>query len=312
VPQLEALLRLASGDGQSPLKDKLWLFQQLLLHGAVLSARNTLTNIVRQNIPENWHQKFAQDSKYLEAVSKIFDINSQLPVRNALLSSSNNFLRGIENSGTVFIIIPTVFNNFMISFPVLHSLLVTCGYRDFDVLFLKRNFSDFKNQNNPVEQKLAALERALAPVVLKFRDRRIVFLGASSGGFSAAYLAARLKATGAILFGSMTDLSTDSTLPMRKLRHSHSQDVGAESMRQNSNHLNLKSIPGIENLEFIDLYWGGWDEIDSAHAENLSELPNSYLNVIPNCFHLCIPKMISLGTFMPSISRRHKVKISVK
>jgi hypothetical protein len=66
----------------------------------------------------------------------------------------------------------------------------------------------------------------------------------------------------------------------------------------------LRTVAGISELEFLDLYCGEWDRIDRMHAAHLEGMPNVTVQTVPACFHLCIPGLASAGCFWPSVAHR--------
>ena len=302
--QLQRLLRVAGDHRKRPLQQKLWLFDQLKLHGAADAALPILSELLAAKIPETMSKRLKSDERFLLRVQKIFNVERQPKLTEALLSQSDTFIRAKGGSEALLIVLPTVYNNMMISFPLLVAFFMAFGSGKVDLLILKQDISKVLPKHLGLKANLEALESKLKPIVHGYRGKRIVFMGASSGGFPAGYLAARLGASGAILFGANTDLTDGSQLPRRRVRLSEGTDPAREKANREPGNWDLRGVGGISELEFLDLYSGAWDRIDQIHAAHLEGLPNVTVQIVPECFHLCVPGLISVGRFWPSVADR--------
>lgn len=302
--QLKSLLRSVCNQRTFNFNQKLWLFDQLKLHGAAKVALPLLSELLSAKIPEVMKNRLEADRRFLLLVEKIFSLEKEPTLTEALLSQTDTLIRAKEDAKALLVVLPTVYNNMMISFPVLLAFFRAFGLGRTDMLVLKAHISQFGPKGTSLATGLERLESKLRPIICRNRGKRIVFMGASSGGFPAGYLASRLGATGAILFGSSTDLSDKSTLPRRRSRLSNGQEVKLWNEDTDRANWDLKTKEGISKLEFIDLYCGEWDRIDRLHAAHLHDLPNVKVQIVPETFHHCIISLASECHFWGAVSNR--------
>lgn len=302
--QLHLLLSAAANQRAGTFQQKLWLFDQLKLHGVAEIALPIGSELLTAKAPEAMKRRLKSDMRFLYRLQKIFNIEQQPKLTEALLSQSDTFIRTKGSSEALLVVLPTAYNNMMISFPVLFAFFRALGSGKADLLILKKDKSKVWQKGPGFKAELEALERKLEPIVHNYRSKRIVFMGASSGGFPAGYLAARLGATGAILFGAYTDLSAESPLPRRRYRRFGKQKTEREEPTAELSNWDLRTVDGISELEFLDLYCGAWDRIDQIHAAHLNGLANVTVQTVPACGHLCIPGLVSAGRFWPSVAQR--------
>jgi hypothetical protein len=302
--QLQRLLQAAGDQRERTLQHKLWLFDQLKLHGAAHAGLPILSELLAAKAPEAMKERLKSDERFLLRVQKILNFARQTNLTEALLSQSDTFICAKGGSEALLVVLPTAYNNIMISFPVLVAFFMAFGSAKADLLIVKKNISEVWPTRLGLKAGLEALENKLTPIVHGYRGKRIVFMGASSGGFPAGYLAARLGVSGAILFGASTDLTDGSPLPRRRVLFRRRKDTEREKANPEPGNWDLRTVAGISELEFLDLYCGEWDRIDRMHAAHLEGMPNVTVQTVPACFHLCIPGLISAGGFWPSVAHR--------
>jgi hypothetical protein len=202
------------------------------------------------------------------------------------------FVQAEGQDAPTAIVFTTMFNNFYISNLVLAALLVQSGC---SVLFLKdtSNFNFLKGISGlggDWESSMRLLTSWVAG-----RAGPLSVVGFSSGGYAALLAATILKPDRCVGFSVRTDLSTGSALPTPPLMSIKDREEIPLNLRQSL-------TPLISESEFpFSLYAGNEDQVDIAHANAVSHLPNVSLRVFPNTAHISVRPLFLSHTLSEAI-----------
>jgi hypothetical protein len=179
-----------------------------------------------------------------------------------------------EGARTLLVVFGTKFNDFWLSYPVLHCLLP----ENVSVLYLKdpremMYLGGLKTYGDGFQ----ALCRGVVGIAERLGISDIRVTGFSSGGYPALLLACAIGASTYLGFSIRSDLSADSSLPNdRYARRPEVRQALGPLMRDLKPWLKECGMParGI-------LYYGENAPFDAAHALHLAELPNFSVRALP-------------------------------
>jgi len=230
------------------------------------------------------------------------------PLGRQLLSNDEDVvLWRSPNSKTLLVVFGSMFNDFWVSYPVLHCMLRKL---DSNILYLKdpremMYLGGLKSFGSSFGSLVDGIRATAAELALG----RILVTGFSSGGYPALLAASRLGAASYLGFSVRTDLSPASLLP---------QDRKAAA-RNPFGVLELQGIRrGLEDDLLVDLkpvvqqsrapgrgvlYYGADDTFDAAHATHLADLDNFIVNELPSTKHNAVLTLMADGEFEKQLAR---------
>jgi len=212
----------------------------------------------------------------LNAVPADFRLRYEPSLLNA---QEPTFVQAEAQDPPTVIVFTTKYNNFYISNLVLAALLVQSGC---SVLVLKdtSNFGFLEGISGLGWNWESSMSSLTSWVSCRAGPLSVV--GFSSGGYAALLAATILKPDRCVGFSVRTDLSPGSALPTPPLMPIKERDEIPLNLRQSL-------TPLIAESEFpFSLYAGNDDQVDIAHANAVSHLPNVSLRVFPNTAHISV------------------------
>lgn len=201
-----------------------------------------------------------------------------------------------KGARTLLVVFGTMFNDFWVSYPVLHCLLP----HDVSILYLKdpRELLYLGGLATYGEgfQALCAGVRGVADQ-LGITDIRVT--GYSSGGYGGLMFAGAIGARAYLGFSIRTDLNPDTNLRLdRYSRRAELRQAVGPMLRD------LKPLLAEQRgPELGVLYYGDGTEIDAGHARHLEDLPNFIVKRLPATRHNTIISLLADGQFERTMRR---------
>jgi hypothetical protein len=290
VQQLNAIFQLSQTSLN--VKDSMALATQLVIHGFTEPAKAFIAE--KKGAYSNRHA-----INYLDYLCKI-NFNLSMHQRNKKLDLDDVFFKHLlsprptlvkrPNCDRLVIVFATAWNNFGVSFPVLHSILRKCHV---SILYIKNNdqgmycngYADMGSSIDELAEFLIQFKRDEA-----YKD--VTVLGFSSGGYAALFAASAISADAYIGFGIRTDWAQECQMP-----RSSKRVAPLPEHYKNNTLINLANYPSISQITKATMYFGDLDKADAAHAANMCSLKNVDIQPIFNSTHNVILSLIAEGRF---------------
>jgi hypothetical protein len=211
------------------------------------------------------------------------------PLADRLMDADDEaVLCAAEGASTLLVVFGTKFNDFWVSYPVLHCLLP----QTVSVLYLKdpREWMYLAGLK-PYGPGFDALCGGVLEVARQLGLSDIRVTGFSSGGYAGLMLAGAIGARRYYGFSIRTDLRPTSTLPTN--RYTERPDL-----IKRAGHMMRDLRPWLETIHSpneVVLYYGDAAVIDAAHAEHLAGLSNVTLRPMPGARHNTIIALLLEG-----------------
>ncbi|MFT7252756.1 MAG: hypothetical protein ACI9LZ_003667 [Glaciecola sp.] len=269
---------------KAPTPERFHFFvEQLAIYGmseqlehlcAVSADVLTASRALRQ-FADQYRRFLDQCAKHLGS-----DFHSRTNLR--LLSDVPQLVRRGQASDCLIIVVPTLYNNAMISLPLLDLFLEALGL---DALYLKAThskighydgFYGFGSDADEVAEGLATFAKARG-------YGRVSLLGASSGGFSALWLGAKLEAERVCVYGS------DITPTMRSKLLSHKRLI------RQSTEADITMLADLDRIGHIHAYAGSLRSRDMECLTQLEGRENVTGRMVMGVGHMVLMKLISEG-----------------
>ncbi len=279
---------VASAENLEKTKDSLYVATQLTLHGVLDKAREFIETA----------SKNTQNQGALTYLTRLEKIRANLGAQDCWhsLQQKGHILRHLLGVNSIYlphseskhliIVFSTAYNNFGISFPLLHLTLAKAAA---SVLYVKNPGQGLYCTGSPtMGGSIDELGRFLQKFSAENGFSKVSVLGFSGGGYAALFAAGCLGASRFIGFGVRTDWSLSCPHPMNPGR------VSPEAGEYDTNTLvNLRHADNMENIGQASLYYGVLDSLDIYQAENMRGLPNFEMYPVADSSHNVILSLVA-------------------
>ena len=213
------------------------------------------------------------------------------PERHArLLGPASSFWPSPTAPDRLLVVLATAYNNFYVSFPVLHGILAR---HDRSILYVKNPGRGMYAGGSPgLGGSIDAMARGLARFAAARGIADVRVCGFSSGGYAALHVAGVLKASSFLGFGAKTDWSAGSPLKVVAGRAAPSVED-----RMGNTLVNLAGSAAMAGIGEAVLYHGALDPSDTAHARNMAGLANFTIVPVAGASHNVIQHLMAQGRF---------------
>ncbi|MEH6496956.1 MAG: hypothetical protein V7740_14515 [Pseudomonas marincola] len=202
-----------------------------------------------------------------------------------------------EGGSNLIIVFATMYNNFGVSFPVLHSMLLGQGH---SILYIKNPDVGMYCSGSPkLGNSIDEMGHALDKFVLDRKFISVSVFGFSSGGYAALFCAATIGADVFIGFGIRTDWSRGS-----ELLFSQGRAAPNDTDYLSNTLVNMRNYRPVDRIKKGILYYGDRDGSDVSHAENMRGKGNFELIPVKNAQHNVITYLVSIGKFEKTLNVR--------
>lgn len=251
-----------------------------LLEGAI-SNRNSLAYL----------DSLRRICGYLESKRSVHEAEADRPLFERLMSQETSFLRGEAHPDRLIIVLATCFNDFTVSFPVLHSILRQTGH---SVLYVKNpEMGEFLTGTPGFGTSIDEMADHLARYRDKGRFTQLRVMGQSTScGYASLLIAARLSAESYLGFGINTDLSAKTLFGAIGGKPVPDPEAIARNTR-----VNLRHLPEITRIGAARLYFGARDQGDRANAETMADLTNFEIEAVADATHAVIMTLMAENRF---------------
>ena len=219
----------------------------------------------------------------LDRLAQVFGADYPERIDRSLLSDAPQLVTRGDRPGThLVIVVPTYYNNAMISFPLLDLYLARLGL---DALYLKATHSEIAYYDGFFGFGADATEVSgtLSKFVTERGYQKVSLLGASSGGFMALWLGARLGAARVCVYGA----DTRPTMRSRHLNEGHLARMATEA--------EITDLADLGRIGRIHAYAGSLRSRDVECLTLLEGLPNVAGRMIPATGHMVLNRMVAEG-----------------
>lgn len=249
----------------------------------------------------------ADEAKFIEeqerlwvAIRKIpgfMDLQRSQSVRNVLYSIDRPYYeRGQRKPSKLVVLFTTSYNNFQISNIAAVALLRQLGV-SFLVLKDSSVFMYMRGIPGLAAGHCVAISK-LQEMIAKEGFTTVGISGFSSSGFASLYYAAHLGSARYLGFSVRSDISPGSPLKLGKLFRQDLRHLIPAEIQINLSDLLLRR----EQPLSARLFHGDSDELDCAHALNLSKIPGVAIQEIPGCAHNTVGRLLSDGSLLEAFA----------
>lgn len=293
LEQLQEMVKLTSSANLDP--NSFFIATELSMHGYADLSTTYIEEI------KNSRARAARNP-YLRYLGNINNNLSKYNISEQISHNSELFERLLgfdtlffEGGPKLIIVFATMYNNFGVSFPVLHSMLLGQGL---SILYIKNPNVDMYCSGSPkLGNSIDEMGRALKKFVLDHKFEKVSVAGFSSGGYAALLCAAIIGADVFIGFGIRTDWSRGSELLFSEGR------AAPDGIDYLSNTLvNMRNYHSVDRIRRGILYYGALDGSDVSHAENMRGKDNFELIPVENAQHNVINYLVSIGKFEKTLN----------
>jgi len=293
--QLREIVKSTSSANLNP--NSFFIATELSMHGHVDLSTAYIEEIKKSRARAARHSYLRFLGNINKNLSK-YNISKQISHRSKLFDRLLGFdTLFFEGGPHLIIVFATMYNNFGISFPVLHSMLLGQGL---SILYIKNPNADMYCSGSPkLGNSIDEMGRSLRKFVLDHKFKKVSVAGFSSGGYAALFCAAIIGADIFIGFGIRTDWSRGSELLFSQGR------AAPNDIDYLSNTLvNMGNYHSVDQIGRGFLYYGALDGSDVSHAENMRGKDNFELIPVKNAQHHVINSLISIGKFEKALNIR--------
>ena len=277
-------------------KRSLYVATQLTIHGMADKAE-----VFIKALRDHTKSQLAQD--YLIRLESIRanlggqDIWDKVQQKDHILRhllGFNSIYLPHPDSRHLIIVFAAAYNNFGVSFPLLH---LTLSKSPVAILYIKNPGKGLYCTGSP---GMGGNIDEMGLYLKKFCDdkgfSRVSVLGFSSGGYASLFAAACIGATTFIGFGTRTDWSLSCPHPISPGR------VSPEAGQYATNTLaNLRHADNMATIGQASLYYGAADLADTYQAENMRDLPNFKVHRVENSPHNVIVSLAAENRFAATL-----------
>ena len=294
-----AYLRGRLREGALTLRERFLLADEFTAYGLPDEALPVIAGL-RHDVDNagalRFLERLVQVNAYLAGIANPVTERSA-PERHArLLGPGSSFWPSPAAPEKLLVVLATSFNNFYVSFPVLHGILAR---HDRSILYVKNPGRGMYAGGSPgLGGSIDAMARGLARFCAKGRFDDVRICGFSSGGYASLHAAGILKASSCLGFGVKTDWSAGSPLKVVAGRAAPSLED-----RMTNTLVNLAGSAAMADIGEAVLYHGARDTSDTAHARNMAALPNFTIVPVAGASHNVIQHLMAEGRFDAVLAR---------
>lgn len=282
-------------DASLGLKDRLHVTQSLVAYGQVAASEESLARLdglVHQvRGADQLAEKFRKQLEILKKFSISEKLKKNESQESALLDPEKPvFFENPKRKGLI-IVFATNFNNFEVSFPVLHCILENYGYSIFYLKDAKRRF--YLTGIPGIAEDFKSLLGTIAKLKQERGGDRLVVMGHSSSGYTGLLSSILLQADSFIGCSIRSDLSRTSTLSPGLLM---TEEVRSDIPRKYLTDLR----PLLMEREFPRsgrIYFGEHSRLDADHAKRLAGNKRVDVLKVNGANHSVMSSLIGNGEF---------------
>jgi hypothetical protein len=268
------------------IETALFIVVQLTQHGDPRAKELLL--ILKENFKKSrqagiFFERLLLQDNFISAIPDWTAIQKKTDIKNLLYGLNGyHFFKGKKHPKKLLVIFTTMYNNFYMSNPVLFALLAQFGI---SILILKdatrfNYLKGVKGLGNDPSQ----LSKSIMTLAKTENIDDIYITGFSSGGYASLLCSSLITCKGYLGFSISSDLSKNSSLSIPKF---FTEEVSSQIPDQWL--LDLKQIL-VNNPDACQrsIIYGLDSEHDTAHATQLSGVPNLTLHGLDNCGHITV------------------------
>jgi len=298
--QLRSIGKMLQRGGLSR-RERLYLIDELTAHGLWKMALRRIEAIrleIRNKDMLAYMERQERINRRIGTLEAFPKIQENRALLNALLSDKHAYFTGHKHPEKLIVVVASLYNNFNLSFPVLHAMLRPYGH---SIFYVKNPDKGFFLQG------VAGLGDSIPAMAKAIRTRaeeklgeieEIRVMGLSSGGYAAVHLAGLMSARGLLGFGVSTDLRPGSPLRMGKIAQVFRDDAANIDALHN-----LRDLPETRQIDKAVLYYGGRTEGDRDQAENMRDLLNFEVIEVPDSTHTVLLSLLAEGRLEQVLDR---------
>jgi len=282
--QLKSVIERAAADAAEPTTEEMFeLVEQLSIHGlsdeyrAFMIARKP--QIVRRNALARYAIHY---QSFLNSCEGMLGKGFSQRLNRDLLTEVPQLIKRGRHSDRLLIVVPTYYNNVMMSLPLLDAFLERLGI---DTLYLKATHASFPFYDGLYG--FGSTRMRTADVLRDFCSSRgytrVDLIGASSGGFFALWLGAQLGAGKVCVYGS-------DIMPTMRSKHLSREHI-ARSIDEEA----IGEHADLSKIGEIHAYSGNMRSRDVECVTYLEQFPNVKTTVEIGVDHLVLLSLISRG-----------------
>jgi hypothetical protein len=265
-------------------KDFHFYVEQFAIHG-MSSAFSRLMEVSEGAVNRNRSLgRFAQSyATFLMSSKTALGDAFEERLNRSLLSDAPQLVqRGDTPSDRLVIVLPTYYNNAMVSFPLLDAYLGTHGH---DALYLKATHSQipFYSGFFGVGSSIDWVNHFLLNLCEQRGYQTLSLIGASSGGFMALWLGAKLGAETVCVYGA----DTKPTMRSKLLSPKHMSRMATEE--------EITDMIDLGRIGQIHVYAGNLRSRDVECLTLLEGLDNVEGHLIRGVGHMVLNQLLSKG-----------------
>jgi hypothetical protein len=275
--QLGIVIALSEG---REVREALFIATQLTIHGLSNHARKFI-EMTKQSTQNRhalnyliWLEKICANVEAHDVWNKIHQKNN---IFRQVLGFNSIYVPRRKN-GQLIIVFATSYNNFGISFPLLHSMLERSSG---SILYLKNPDLGMYCTGSPsIGNNIDNMGQSLKNFCRANGFSKVSVLGFSSSGYASLFAAGCIGASSYTGFGIRTDWSPSCPCPISPRRSApEPEDYNTNTL------MDLRLNKMMERIGRAQLYYGMSDSIDSYQAENMRGLPNFEILPIEHSEH---------------------------
>ncbi len=213
-----------------------------------------------------------------------------------LLAPRSSFWKSPQRSDRLIVVFATAYNNFSVSFCVIHALLQRFGC---SLLYIKNPGRGMYAGGSPgFGTSIDTLAQALGRFCGRQGIGDLRICGFSSSGYASLYTAGMLGARAYLGFAVKTDWAPDSPLKAVVGRAAPEDED-----RRGNTLVNLRGLGAMTGIGHAELYFGTRDVSDADHARNMAGMVNITPVPVAGATHNVIQHLMGEGRFDAVLER---------
>lgn len=298
--QLASIINIQGSGHRFSRKMEMQIATQLTVHGLTESA-NSYIQQLRKCYPGPHIGKYLD---FLGAINlnlaqyKVTEEIERSSICAELLSFDSMFFKR-NNDDHLIIVFATAWNNFGVSFPVLHMMLKRTNQ---SILYIKNPARGmYTTGSSQFGDNIDSMCEMLKDFVNAKAYKKVSVIGFSGGGYASLFAAGVIGADSYIGFAVKTDWSMSCPIPHAMWRTRPALDDYAKNSL-----VNLAEHYSMSRIGKATLYYGDLDTEDCLNAENMDGLKN--FNIIPvrGSAHNVILPLVAKGHFEAVLNDMHR------
>ncbi len=287
------------GSSKPRLRDHLFAANQLVRHGCYDRACCVIDGVAAGNYRNETLglrlERLAKAAEQLRAISGLDAMLADSCKVEKLLSFHSSIFGKGRDSKRLVIVYATAWNNFDVSFPLLHCLIAS---RVDHIVYVKNpGLGMYATGNHEYGNSIDQMSSRICALIAGMNPSNVKVMGFSGGGYAALHLAAKAGANAFLGLGIKTDFSKDSTLA-----NPPNRTTPRESDYANNTLVNMRELPEIGGIGQAILYFGERDEFDREQALNMAHLPNFTIRAIQQGSHSLLIDLLVAGRLVEVLS----------